>query len=103
MRDYNTNTRGDFRTTETPLAEKILVAGLHLSASKVLVWKAAKSLGGRFRTDVTLRCSKQFVTDHEFSHCRRAQQRRIEVTMQVPFRVVSAVCGLLVETHRVRK
>jgi len=103
MHNYNTNTRGNFHTMEIQLAEEILVASLYLSASKVLLWKAAKSLGSRFRADVALGCSKQFITDHEFSHCRRAQQRRIEVTMQVPFRVVSAVCGLLVETHRVRK
>ena len=58
MHHYHTKTRDNFRTAKTPIAEKFLVARLRLSAPKVLFWKAAKTLGGGFRTDVTLGSGK---------------------------------------------
>jgi hypothetical protein len=47
----------------------ILIARLHLAAAIMLFWTAAKLLGSRLWTDVSLRSSEQFVTDHELPDC----------------------------------
>ena len=59
--------------------------------------------GGIFRGHVTLRHAEHFEADHELAHGRRAQQRRIEVRVQVPLGVRLAVARPLVEAHRVGK
>src|ERR1035437_1606249 len=55
------------------------------------------------RCNVALRGGQHFITDQELAHGRRAQQRRIEMQVQVPFLVLEAVRGPLVDPHRVRE
>ncbi len=49
--------------------------------------QAAQALGGAFGRDVALRLGQQLVADHELAHRGRAQQRRVEVRVQVPLGV----------------
>ena len=65
-----------------PNPHRRLVAGRQLAAAVMLFGDAAKSLGSGLWTDVTLGGSKKFVTHHELSDRRRAQQRRTVVSMQ---------------------
>jgi len=61
----------------------------------------AQTLGGGFGSDVALRHAEHFKTNHEFAHCGRAQQRRIEVGVEMPLLVSALVRRRLVETHGV--
>src|ERR1017187_7738707 len=57
----------------------------------------------RLRCNVALRGGQHFVTDQKLAHRRGAQQRRIEMQVQVPFLVLEAVRGPLVDPHGVRE
>src|SRR5664280_2051647 len=63
----------------------------------------AQPLRRRLRRNVALRGGQHFITDQELAHGRGAQQRRIKMQVQVPFRVLEAVRGPLVDPHRVRE
>jgi hypothetical protein len=60
-----------------------------------------QALGSAFGSDVPLRHSQHLKADHEFSDRRRAQQGRIEVGVEVPLRMGSAIGWCLVEAHGV--
>src|ERR1700681_3650698 len=53
--------------------------------------------------DISLRRSQHFEPDHKFPNRRGAQQRRIKVRVQMPFRMLLAIGGALVKTHGVGK
>ena len=57
--------------------------------------------GRLFRRQVALRFRQHLETDHELAHAGRAQQRRIDVRMQLPVHAVIAAAP--VPAHRVRK
>ena len=60
-----------------------------------------QSLGSLFGGQVALRFGEHFIADHEFLHGCGAQERGIEMRVQVPLGVVRAVGGPLVEAHGV--
>jgi uncharacterized protein YeaO (DUF488 family) len=59
----------------------------------------AQPFGGGLRRDVPLRAGQHLVSDEEFPHRRRAQQRWIEMRVEVELLVRAAVGGALVEPH----
>src|SRR5579864_7746097 len=63
--------------------------------------KFAKAIGGNLGRDVALRRSQHFKSNHKFSDGGRAQQRRIEVRVKMPFGMRLSTCGGLMESHRV--
>jgi hypothetical protein len=58
---------------------------------------------GELRGDIPLRHGEHLITHHELLYGRGAQQRRVEMKMEMPFRMVAAVGRLLVDTHGVGK
>ena len=50
----------------------------------------AQALGGRFGGQVALRHGQHLKADHELAHRGRAQQRRVEMGVQVPLRMTAA-------------
>src|SRR6185503_5649382 len=71
--------------------------------ASVRPYYAAQAFGGALRGDVALRLAEQLEADHELTDRRRAQQRRIEVGVQVQFRMRLPVRRPLVHAHRVRE
>src|SRR5262245_18323955 len=63
----------------------------------------AQSLSRRLGCDVTLWRCQQLKADHEFSDCRRSQQRRIEMSVEMNERIITAIGRLLMKAQRVRK
>src|ERR1039457_112487 len=57
----------------------------------------------RLRRNVALRGGQHFITDQKLAHRCRAQQRWIEMQVQMPFLVLEVVRGPLVDPHRVRE
>src|SRR5262245_8338122 len=62
-----------------------------------------QSFGGLLGGDVALGLGQQFEADHELAHGSRAQQRGVEVGVEMPLLVGLAIGGPLVEPHRVRE
>src|SRR5216684_7417715 len=60
-------------------------------------------LRGLFRQNIPLRHAKHLVSHHELAHRGRAEQRRKEVRMEMPLRMLFFVGRLLVEAYRVRE
>src|SRR5258708_890545 len=60
-------------------------------------------LGGKLGSDITLWRAEHFESNHELSHSRRAQQRRIEVRVEVPLWMLCVIGRSLMESHRVRE
>src|SRR5208282_944403 len=63
--------------------------------------KVPESGGRRFRRDIPLWAGQHFVADHELTDRRRPQQRRIEVRVEMPFRVRLAIGRGLMKAHRI--
>lgn len=63
--------------------------------------EAAQAFGGGFRSNVALRRSEHLVPHHELADSGGAQERRIKVRVQMPFRMRRAVGRRLMEAHRV--
>jgi hypothetical protein len=61
----------------------------------------AQAFRSLFRRDIALRLSHEFVADEEFPHSRAAQERRVEVDVEVGgFDFFGCACeGSLVEAH----
>src|ERR1700722_10072862 len=55
------------------------------------------------RRDIPLWHPQHLKADHKLTDSRRAQQRRIEMRVEVPLRMRLAVGGSLMEAHRVRE
>src|SRR5262249_22648986 len=60
-----------------------------------------KPLGRSFRRDVALRAAEELEADHEFADGRRAEERRVEMCVEMPFRMGRAVGRALMKTHRI--
>ena len=56
---------------------------------------------GVFGSDVALGHAQHFKTYHEFTDCRGTQERRVEVGVEVPFRMRRAIYWRLMEAHGV--
>src|SRR5689334_23820971 len=61
----------------------------------------AQALGSHFGCDVALRAAKHLEADHELTYGGRTKQWRIEMRVQMPFRMGIAVRGTLVKAHRI--
>ena len=56
-----------------------------------------------FRSDISLRTSQHFESDHKLSNGRRAQQRRIKMRVHMPFGMFLSIRWTLVKTHGIWK
>src|SRR5580692_2855624 len=63
----------------------------------------AQPLGSRFRSNVPLRHTQHFEAHHKFADGCRTEQRRVEVTMKMPFRMRLPICWTLMKAHGVRE
>ena len=61
----------------------------------------AQTFGGLFSRQVTLGFCQHFIADHKLTHRRGAQQRRVEVRMQLPVLVFFTVERRAVPAHGV--
>src|SRR5450631_2926940 len=65
--------------------------------------ESAQSLRCALGSDVALWCSQHFEADHVLANRGRAQQRRIKMRVKMVLRMVDAIGGRLVESHRIRE
>ena len=78
-------------------------ADMGSTSSKRRFRSRSQPLGRRFRRDVALRTGEHFISHHEFPHCGRPQEWRVEVRVKVPFWMGLPISRPLVKAHRVRK
>src|SRR5579863_9228917 len=76
--------------TDKNTPEKLRPAGLS---------KVPQSRRCDFRRDIALRRAQHLESDHEFANCSRAQQRRIEMRMEMPFGMILMVRRRRMEAH----
>src|SRR5260370_12529260 len=58
-------------------------------------------LGRRLRRDIPLRPPQQLKPNHELPDRSRPKQRRIEVNMKVPLRMLLPIARLPIKPHRI--
>src|SRR5690348_4889792 len=63
----------------------------------------AQALRCLLRSQIALRAAQHLETNHKFPYCRRTQQRRIKMRVQMPLGMRSIIGRTLVKAHRIRK
>src|SRR6185437_14118807 len=94
---------GQFVAGEIALDSEEYCTPALFARPEMLFGAPAQAFGGALRRDIALRHAQHFEADHVFAYCGGAQQRRIEVGMEMPLGVVGSIERRLMEAHSVRE